>query len=75
MKSTAEHNSLKIDIIQLSPEGEVIVVDIYRDAKRRVIYPALFTDLDIFNNCFMRQRAYVEILSTFMIYQRNDVEP
>ena len=30
--------------IQLSPEGEVNSGDIYRDAKRRGIYPSLFTD-------------------------------
>ena len=30
--------------IQLSPEGEVNSVDIYRDAKRRSVYPPLFTD-------------------------------
>ena len=33
-----------LNILQLSPEREVkIVVDIYRDEKRRVIYPPLFT--------------------------------
>ena len=33
--------------IQLSPKGKliVVVVDIYRDVKRRGVYLALFTDL------------------------------
>ena len=32
--------------IQLSPKGKlIVVVDIYRDVKRRGVYLALFTDL------------------------------
>ena len=38
------------NIIQLSPEGEVNS-SAYRDAKRRGIYPALFTDPEV-GSCF-----------------------
>ena len=39
------------NIIQLSPDGEVKSGNIYRDAKRRGIYLALFTDAEG-DSCF-----------------------
>ena len=35
---------MKMLVYNYSPKGRWIVVDIYRDAKRRCIYPPLFTD-------------------------------
>ena len=43
-QSRASENIWWIIIYNYSPKGRWIVVDIYRDAKRRGIYPPLFTD-------------------------------
>ena len=42
---------IKINSMQLSPEGEVNSGGLYRDAKRRSIYPPPFTDLEG-DSCF-----------------------
>ena len=45
-KKTGNENVI---IYNYSPKGGWIVVDIYRDAKRRGIYPPLFTDPEVFS--------------------------
>ena len=41
---TSGYNWLSVVLYNYPPKGRWIVVDIYRDAKRRGIYPPLFTD-------------------------------
>ena len=46
------HKSAYLTIIyNYPPKGRLVVVDIYRDTKRRGIYPPLFTDPEV-DSCF-----------------------